>query len=202
MASDATREKPGELNPASEGKGPLLQRDYWAVLDHCPFRPRELIAHVAARFCEFPPPELVLFEMPQESAALHPGDELGIDIRGAGRCGVRVVHRDANSFTLLTLKEHPEAGRITFGAYPSAAGDVIFHIRSRARASSSLRHAEFIALGDAMQISTWTEFINRLAAATGSRVRGEIHVDSEEVEDTEADSYTQLHEPTFLARGD
>ena len=202
MASDATRELTGELNPASEGKGPLLQRDYWAVLDDCPFRPRELIAHVAGNFCDFPPPELVLFAMPAPGAVLHPGDQLKIDIRGAGRCAVRVVHRDANSFTLLTLKEHPEAGRITFGAYPSAEGDVIFHIRSRARASSSLRYAEFVALGDAMQISTWTEFINRLAAATGSRIRGEIHVESEEVEGTDADSFARLHEPTYLARGD
>ena len=101
MTKDATREAPGALNPASEGKGALLQRDYWAVLDDCPMGPRELVALVSKRFCDFPPPELVTFEAFAKGAMLDVGCDMGIEIRGAGRCAVRVVHRDANSFTLI-----------------------------------------------------------------------------------------------------
>ncbi len=201
MTEDATRAAPGDLNPASEGKGPLLQRDYWAVFEDCPLRPQQLAKLVTERFCELPPPEIVRFEPPEGGLALEVGHRMGIDIRGAGPCAVRVVHRDANSITLLTLTDHPEAGRITFGAYPNEEGDVIFHIRSRARASSKRRFAEFLAVGDAMQASTWTEYINRLAAVIGCGIRGEIHADTEEVEPTNADSWAGLHEPTFLARG-
>lgn len=192
------------LSPASAGKGPLLQRDYWAVFEDSPLRPRALIDAVAERFCEFPPEELVHFEPAAPGVAsgcLLVGEDLAIRIRGAGECGVRVVHRDDNSFTLLTLEGHPEAGRITFGAYPNDEGDVVFHIRSRARASSSLRYVEFLALGDAMQTNTWADFINNVAATIGCEPE-EIHADTIEVEESEADTIEKHDQPTFLARGD
>ena len=47
---------------ASAGSGPLLQRDYWGVIDGCRLSPREIIDLLAARFGEVAPPELVRFE--------------------------------------------------------------------------------------------------------------------------------------------
>ena len=91
---------------------------------------------------------------------------LDIRIRPAQQCGVRVIHEDAQSFTLATLEGHPEAGRITFGAYRNPAGAVIFHIRSRARSTTALQRLGFLAIGDAMQTNTWADFI-RNAAAVG-----------------------------------
>ena len=191
-----------ELQPATEGKGPLLQRDYWAVLEGCTLRPSEVLDLVAARFCEFPPEELVVFERePGASGPLDVGDKMAIDIRAAGECAVRVIHRDRNSLTLMTARDHPEAGRITFGAYRNDAGDVVFHIRSRARASSALRYAEFLALGDAMQATTWVDFINNLAATAARGVRGEIHADTIEVEPDESDDLDAAM-PTYIASGD
>lgn len=193
--------EPQELNPASEGTGPLLQRDYWAVIAGCRLGPREVVRFVRERFAELPPAELVRFRLPDGLAGpLDVGDEMEIDIRMAGECGVRVVHCDENSLTLGTLNGHPEAGRITFGAYRNDRGDIVFHIRSRARASRLTRYIEFLAGGDPMQTNTWVDFINSLAMAVGSGVVDGIRVEQSEVEDEAADA--DPRSPTFIARGE
>jgi hypothetical protein len=187
-----------ELQAASQGVGPLLQRDYWAVFGECRRKPSELIAHLRDHFCELPPEELVTFTL---RTGLALGSELDIAIVPAHQACVRVVHEDAQSFTLATLEGHPEAGRITFGAYRNPKGDVIFHIRSRARSSSLPGYLGFLAIGDAMQTNTWTDFIANAAAVAEARIRGVIHADTQEVEPTAEDDHP-LDTPTFQAVGD
>jgi hypothetical protein len=132
--------------------------------------------------------------------ALEVGDEMEVEIWKLGMFGVRVVHCDGNSLTIATLDGHPEAGRITFGSYRNARGEVLFHIRSRARAGSKLKYVGFVALGDAMQTNTWTGFIHRLALEAGDGVAGEIHVEKREVDEEPGDEAADR--PTFIARGD
>jgi hypothetical protein len=196
---DATARLQEDLLTAQEGRGPLLQRDYWAVLEGCELTPPELMQRVAHHFPAFPPTELVRFHRPDGGeAALAVGDDLEVQIVGAGRAYVRVLHRDANSFTFGTLRGHPEAGRITFGAYRNPRGDVIFHIRSRARSDSRLHLLGFLAAGEPMQTNTWTDFIDRLAHMLARGVRGVIHADTRTIADEPAGDPTL---PTFLARG-
>lgn len=184
--------------PASKGVGPLLQRDYWAVFADCPLKPSEVIARVKSSFCEFPPSALVQFTAP---GGIRIGADLDIQIRPAQQCFVRVIHEDAQSFTLGTLEGHPEAGRITFGAYRNPERDVIFHIRSRARSATTSRLIGFLAIGDAMQTNTWTDFIINVARAVGVTISGVIHADTESVEPLPEDD-DPLASPTFLAVGD
>lgn len=185
---------------ASEGAGPLLQRDYWAVIRGCRLTPHEVALYVREHFPDFPPRKLVTFQRKDGSEGpLEVGDELEIKIRMAGRTAVRVLHVDANSITLGTLKGHPEAGRITFGAYRNERGDVIFHIRSRARSSSSTRYAGFLATGEPMQTNTWTDFIDRLAHTVGDGVIGAIRVETQVIEE---ENPGLVHGPTFIATGD
>jgi hypothetical protein len=187
---------------ASEGSGPLLQRDYWGVIDRCRLAPPEVAELVAKDFCSLAPEELVRFvRCDAQEGPLEVGDELDVAIRVAGRCRVRVLHRDGNSLTLGTLEGHPEAGRITFGAYRNDEGDVIFHIRSRARASSSLKYAGFLAAGEPMQTTTWTDFVDRVAHISGDGIVGVIHAETIEIED-EPDDLETVCSPTFLAVGD
>lgn len=189
-----------DVVPASEGAGPLLQRDYWAVIRDCELRPSEVADLVGRQFEGFPPEELVEFERTAPAdRCLQVGDELHIGIRMAGECDVRVVHADACSLTLATLEGHPEAGRITFGAYRNDAGDVVFHIRSRARSSNRAKYLGFLMMGEAMQTNTWVDFVNAVANHCGSGVLGEIRTSTQEIED-EPDEAATL--PTFLARGD
>ena len=189
------------LQPATKGSGPLYQRDYWVLVQNARMRPSEIGALLAERFCEFAPPKLVKFA-PAEGCRLplQLGDELHVDITGAPDTRVRVLHRDANSLTLGTLANHPEAGRITFGAYPNPNGDVVLHIRSRARSSSLATYAGFLAVGEAMQTTTWSDFLNALAATVGDGVHGAIHADTTEVEEDAADGWLGAR-PTFIARG-
>lgn len=187
---------------AIQGSGPLLQRDYWAVIRGCRLTPPELAELVASDFCSFAPEELVGFErLDGSEGAMEVGAEMRVDIRAAGRCGVRVLHRDRNSITLGTLEGHPEAGRITFGVYPNRDGEVVFHIRSRARSSSAATYAAFLAAGEPMQTTTWTDFIDCVAHRAGDGVIGVIHVSTEEIEDESDDPETTCS-PTFLARGE
>ncbi len=172
------RERIRELAPADGGIGPLLERDYWAVINGCRLKPSQVIDLVRRNFPEFAPRQLARFRRTREvNEPLGEGDELEVQIRGAGTFGVRVLQVDQASFTLGTLTGHPEAGRITFGAYRNRRGDVIFHIRSRARSGSRAHYAGFIALGDAMQTNCWTDFVNRVALTTGDGVVGWIHAD-------------------------
>ena len=194
------------LQSASAGVGPLLQRDYWGVLDGCSWRPSAVVALVASRFCDFPPAEIVVFERDNsagEERGLEVGDELDIQIRMAGAARVRVVHKDSCSFTLATLAGHPEAGRITFGAYRNEDGDVIFHIRSRARSSSRPNYLGFLVGGDPMQTTTWTDFVNNVAVTCGAGVVSEVHADVRQLNEADAEPGDEAMDcPTFVARGD
>lgn len=187
-----------DLQEARDGAGPLLQRDYWAVLAGCTLRPSEVMARVKESFCCLPPEALVEFEAPNGIAA---GAELDILIKPGQRCAVRVLHEDAQSLTLGTLVGHPEAGRITFGAYRNKAGAVLFHIRSQARASSTLNLAGFLAVGEAMQTNTWTDFINNTAALVGARIEQAIRADTIEIQDEPEDADSS-ESPTYRAVGD
>lgn len=183
---------------ASAGKGPLLQRDYWALIDRCSLAPPRFGELLSRRFCELAPHGLVHFARTDGTTRpLEVGDELDVHIRFAGTYGVRVVHRDDHSITLGTLKGHPEAGRITFGAYRHERGDVIFHIRSRARASSRTRYGEWLALGEPMQTKTWTDFVARVASFTGRGVVDFVYEESARCDDEHDEQ-----RPTFRATGD
>lgn len=189
------------LKPPPEGVGPLLQRDYWAVIDRCKLSPSQVAALVARHFEAFSPEELVVFEREaKDHPVLREGDELWVHIKGAGRFEVRVVHQDAQSLTLCTLDNHPEAGRITFGAYQNGRGDVIFHIRSRARSGSPFHLVGFLAGGEAMQTNTWTDFVNRVAVTAGEGVIGVIYSETKKIHDEPEESVVDA--PTFRAEGD
>jgi hypothetical protein len=161
-----------------------------------------VISLVASRFWDLPPADLVTFRRRDGTERpLEVGDELEVRIRWAGSFGVRVLHRDRNSITLGTLIGHPEVGRITFGAYRNRAGDVVFHIRSRARSGSRVVLLGYKAAGEPMQTSTWTDFIDRLAATVGKGVVGSIHAETRVIP-AEPRGEHGRNAPTFIARGD
>lgn len=206
MHSDLNHEpqQARRLQPASAGHGPLLQRDYWAAIQGCRLKPSQVIDLVARRFVELPPSETVRFTRSSPSEApLQVDDELEIHIRMMGGCAVRVIHRDRCSFTLGTLEGHPEAGRITFGAYRNNRGDVVFHIRSRVRSKSPLMYLGFKTGGDPMQTTTWTDFINSVALTCGESVIGFVYAHTQPLgRDAMDEGDERMDRPTFIARGD
>ena len=190
-----------EIQLAAQGKGPLLQRDYWGVIRECRIGPAEIIDLLREQFQHFSPKDLVRFgHNTDEERPLREGDVLDVSIRMAPKTKVRVVKVDAGSLTIATLKGHPEAGKITFGAYRNERDDVIFHIRSRARSKSSMHFAGFLTAGDPMQTNTWAGFIDRLAHSVGEGVVGAINAEKQEVEDDRGDEDASA--PTFVAKVD
>lgn len=186
------------LRLAPDGSGPLLQRDYWGVIAGSRLSPEEIGDLLARRLTDFPPPDLATLRRPDPpDRPLEPGDVVEVEIRLTGTFYVQVLHRDERSLTVGTVAGHPEAGRITFGAYRNPKGDVVFHIRSRARSSDRPRRFGFLTAGEPMQTNTWTDFINRLATAVGDGVIGFIRAGTREVED-EPDEAAAA--PTFRTR--
>ena len=88
-----------------------------------------------------------------------------------------------------------------FRSYRNERGDVIFHIRSRARSGSSVMYVGFCTGGEAMQTNTWTDFVNAVALTGGEGVIGFIHAETTAMEEA-SESEDDVQGPTFLARGD
>lgn len=203
MSLEPLSSPPDNVQSADSGSGPLLERDYWAIIEDSHCKPSGVMEIVQAKFCAFPPTDVVTFERTGDPTRLDVGDELDIAILLAGECRVRVVHRDACSLTLATLQGHPEAGRITFGAYRNNSGDVIFQIRSRARSSSLVTYIGYLFGGDPMQTSTWTTFIDNVAKTCGQGVRGDVHASTQPIPGDEwLDGDRTMDCPTFIATGD
>jgi Domain of unknown function (DUF1990) len=205
MKSDHVLQPADELQSPATGSGPLLQRDYWAVIRECRCRPSEVMQMVASRFCELPPADVVAFSRPAADGQkpVEVGECIDIRIKLAGDARVRVIHTTPCSVTLGTLVGHPEAGRITFGSYRNDAGAVIFHIRSRARSSSIWTYCGFIVGGDPMQTESWTVFVNNVAAACGNGVDGEGHAETRAVPKDEWEPADEsMDGPTFVALAD
>jgi hypothetical protein len=195
-------ERPGpRAIGATEGVGPMLERDYWAEVAGAGLNPESIGESLRARFVEFAPPETARFErIADPGRPLEVGDELDIRIALQGHCRVRVVHHDARSLTLRTLEGHPEAGKITFGADCDDRGRVVFRILSRTRASGWLSYLGYVVLGKQMQSRCWIRFIDRLARECGGQVRGRIYVRTRRVEASPADRLGH-DEPTFRCEG-
>lgn len=195
-----TNRDESELQTPAEGVGKMIQRDYWAVIRACEPGPQALMKQVRSRFEDFAPPSLVTFRRDaSDHRTLAVGDELEVDIKQAGTFRVRVTHTDPNSLTLGTLRGHPEAGRITFGAYRNSHDDVIFHIRSLARSGSKRHYAGFLLAGDPMQTFTWTDFVDCVALTFGKGTVGVIHADVETVKMEEVE--VAMDQPTYRAQG-
>jgi len=194
---------PDNVLSAARGVGLLLQRDYWAVIAGCRVSPSALLDELAGHFAAFAPPDVVTFRRADGSARpLEGGDVLEVRIRGAGTFGVCVASRTAQTLTLATLAGHPEAGRITFGAYRNDYGDVIFHIRSRARSSTRARYLGFLLMGEAMQTATWVDFVASVAFTFGEGVIGYLHVETSRIRGRRADELAaSALSPTFIAEG-
>lgn len=173
---------------ATEGKGPLLQRDYVVVLEGSACSPEEAVEKLRSDFPLFSPAELARFTRPVgDGGPLAIGDTMHVRIRGEGECGVKVTHLEPHSFTLRTLQGHPEAGRITFGAYHDEAGRLVCRIRSRARERNRLLLDGYLMGGIYAQTRVWVTFLERLTAACGGRVLGRVLTSTDEVEELPED---------------
>jgi hypothetical protein len=176
------------VQPATRGVGELLQRDYVIVIEGSAYTPEQVVEMLRRNFPRFSPAELARFTRPSgEVGPLDVGDTMHIRIRGRGECGVIVSHLEPHSLTLRTLGGHPEAGRISFGAYRDAAGRLVCRIRSRSRLRDLVQYAGYRLLGKPAQTETWDTFLERVAETCGGRVLGKVLTSTDRVTESDAD---------------
>ncbi|QDV33472.1 DUF1990 family protein [Tautonia plasticadhaerens] len=192
------RPDPSGIVFASQGYGPLLEREYLAVIEASDLAPEKIADLVRTRFVCFAPAETARFccQSRGEGESLQVGDVLDIELSLVGTCSVRVVHADDLSMTMRTLQGHPEAGRITFSAGKDPAGRPSFRIRSRTRANGLMNFAGFLLMGKQMQARCWINFIGNVAEACDGRVLDAVKVRTRVVEERPADRPGGPDEPT------
>ncbi|WP_422924191.1 DUF1990 family protein [Singulisphaera sp. PoT] len=187
---------------ASQGIGSLFERNYSAVITDGSCSPEDLMKLVREKFISLAPQETAAFRLANnrgDHEGLEVGDVLEIRIALFGMAKVRVIHVDDRSITLGTVKGHPEAGRITFGASKDPEGRLVFRIVSRTRASGVASYLGFFLIGKQMQSRCWIRFIDRTAKACGGTIEGRIRVCTTTVEETEADRGV-LESPTIICK--
>jgi hypothetical protein len=190
----ATKESK-KIQTAAAGHGPLWQRDYWVEIAQSTLSPEEVVLMLRREFPTFSPDEAAKFtRLDGKSTPLEAGDEMEVEIRGAGTSEVRVVGVTPRSLTMRTIEGHLEAGRISFGAYYDKDKTVI-RVRSKARSGSRRRHVAYILMGHVMQKKVWQVFIARVAARCGDE-NAQVQTSTAQVRGDLAD-LGELDTPTF-----
>ncbi|ACO45804.1 DUF1990 domain-containing protein [Deinococcus deserti] len=162
-----------------DGRGALLERRYWVEVEHPQMSIQDLMLDIQQNLPQYAPELLAGFEKSVGmSDALRRGDEYHIRILGPWNGEVRVVEVSDTSFELVTLEDHPEAGRIRFSISPHEHFEDAFHfeICSLARSRDGLVALSYDALGKRVQQTVWTTFCERVAQRSGGRKIGDVQV--------------------------
>ena len=190
IALPAAPEVPATLIDAQvqlegEGFGRLLGRRYEVVVKSA-LQPSELMSQVMRNLDQLSPAELAAFEKSQGSSwSLRLGDEFDITILGPWNGRVRVIEVAADAFSFLTLKGHPEAGRIRFAVRLAKPGVLVFNITSWARSRDGLVDLTYdkLSLGKSIQTTAWRTFLERVVELGDGRQVGEITVREQQLEE-------------------
>jgi hypothetical protein len=161
-----------------EGFGKLLGRRYEVVFKSA-LQPTQLMAQIRQNLEQLSPDELAAFEKSQGSSwGLNLGDEFEITILGPWNGQVRVIEVVEDAFSFVTLKGHPEAGRIRFAAQKVKPGLLRFNITSWARSRDGLVDLTYdkLNLGKSLQTTAWRTFLERVVELAKGRQVGKISV--------------------------
>jgi hypothetical protein len=111
------------------------------------------------------------------------GDEYIVRMPGPWDGPVRVIEKTPESFRLVTLEGHLEAGQIQFSAHDA---DLLeFTIESWARAGDRLSNLlfEHLRMSKEIQLHMWTSVIQRVAERSGGRLTGGIEIRTRRVDE-------------------
>ena len=175
--ADEARQPGDGRQPATEGVGPLLHRTYSADIVDTSMAPDKLMELVADRLNQVSPEMAVFRKTRGTEGGLREGEEFVVRMPGPWDGPVRVTHRDATSFRLVTLDGHLEAGQIEFRA--ARADDALrFEIESWARAGDRLSDLMYnkLRLAKEIQLNMWTHFCIRAAALARGRLRSGVTI--------------------------
>ena len=198
--SDPSESKP--VQKSAEGSGALLERRYWVDICNPTKTAEELMQDIQLNLHDYAPDLLADFEKTcGQPDMLRKGDEFHIRILGPWNGEVRVVEVQPLAFELVTLEDHPEAGRIRFSLTPhEQLPDALhFEIRSHARSRDGLVAFAYdtLGVGKRMQEVTWRTFCERVAERSGGEKFGDVQVRT-----ITEDDYGDVPDPEAAVRED
>lgn len=164
--------------PLADGVGPMFHRLFSVRIEEATSSPEELMDAVAADLNRPAPSTAAVFH--KTSGADGPaqaGDEYRVQMPGPWDGPVRVLHRDALSVRLGTLRGHLEAGQIRFAARPD--GDALrFEIEAWCRAGDRWADLLYSRLRVAkeIQFNMWVHFLLGAAVLAGGHSRGGVTI--------------------------
>jgi hypothetical protein len=172
-----TSEFADQHQPLDAGVGPMLHRTYAVQIAGTSMTPAALIDLVSANLNRSSPEMAVFRKTRGDHGTLRQGDEFIVRMPGPWDGPVRVVRRDENSFRLVTLDGHLEAGTIEFRAQPDGH-TLRFEIESWARAGDRLSALLYnkLRLAKEIQLNMWSHFCVRTAKLAGGRPQGGITI--------------------------
>ncbi|GAA1005227.1 DUF1990 domain-containing protein [Streptomyces sp. LB8] len=181
------RDRPPPLSPdvvddrlqqPEDGCGPLYHRLFRVNIAGADLEADRLITWVCRDFKHFVPTEVVDIHTGElRDHGLDVGDELLVEMPGPWNGPVRVVHRDAHSLRLATLRGHMEAGQVQFHARQE--GDLlVFEIELWACPGSRLVHLLYshLRLAKEIQLNMWVRFCLAAVKTSGGRLVGGVHI--------------------------
>jgi uncharacterized protein (UPF0548 family) len=162
----------------ADGAGALFHRVYETSIRGSGLSAAELIAKIAGDLDALAPSELARFEKVRgEQGVLRAGDEYVVRLPGPWDGPVRVAAVEAESFRLVTLDGHLEAGQIEFRAY-STARSIEFTIESWARSGDRLSDLLYsrVRMSKEVQLHMWTSVLQRVVELARGRMDGGVRV--------------------------
>jgi hypothetical protein len=154
------------------GVGPLFHRRYRARIRGSELSPAELVREMTASLDRVSPSEFAHFEKEgEEDGTLGVGDEYVVRMAGPWDGPVRVIRRDRDSFRLVTLPGHLEAGQIEFRGREEDGG-IVFEIESWARSKDRLTDLlyDHLRMSKEVQLHMWVSTLERIVDLSGGRL--------------------------------
>jgi uncharacterized protein DUF1990 len=171
------------IQRVEEGAGPFFHRRYRARIADSRMGPEDLVRSVSSQLDRVSPQEFAHFEKEDgEEGEMAVGDEYVVKMAGPWDGPVRVVHRDAATFRLVTLPGHLESGQIEFRAR-RADGQTVFEIESWARSSDRLTDLlyDHLRMSKEVQLHMWVSTLERIAKLSGGRLDDGLEIHTRKV---------------------
>lgn len=172
----------GDQQTMGSGSGSVFHRRYEVELTGMTTDSAALLWLMQRHMAELSPSLLAHFEKSAgREDVLRVGDEFEITMLGPWNGTVRVAASTPESFTLVTLEGHPEAGHITFSVSYSQPDACSVCIESWARARDGMVAAAYATLGIGKQVQTeaWVTFLQRLSTMADGNGTPEVRITDE-----------------------
>lgn len=169
------------LQLLTSGFGPLFIRAYQVDIANPKLTPEAVMHAIVADLNNFTPGEMASFEkINGQPDQMKVGDEYEAHVVGPWNGPVRVINVTPTAFSFVTLRDHFEAGEITFSVreHPEKADVLRFRIQSWARSSNRLTDFFYRVLGISRfaQTTMWASFCAEVVSISGGEMLDSIQV--------------------------